>query len=95
MVSKNLTFDQLTDIVAYRIIAKDKVKCYEVLGKIHDIYKAIPGRFKDYISNPKPNGYQSLHTSVIGPFGNRMEIQIRDQQMDEISRKWCGGALAV
>ncbi|MEC8066862.1 MAG: bifunctional (p)ppGpp synthetase/guanosine-3',5'-bis(diphosphate) 3'-pyrophosphohydrolase [Pseudomonadota bacterium] len=85
MVSKNLTFDQLTDIVAYRIIAKDKVKCYEVLGKIHDIYKAIPGRFKDYISNPKPNGYQSLHTSVIGPFGNRMEIQIRDQQMDEIA----------
>tara|TARA_R110000868_G_scaffold189695_2_gene432955 strand:- start:5322 stop:7478 length:2157 start_codon:yes stop_codon:yes gene_type:complete len=85
MVSKNLTFDQLTDIVAYRVVVEDKVKCYEVLGKIHDIYKAIPGRFKDYISNSKPNGYQSLHTSVIGPFGNRMEIQIRDKEMDEIA----------
>ncbi|MAI08320.1 MAG: bifunctional (p)ppGpp synthetase/guanosine-3',5'-bis(diphosphate) 3'-pyrophosphohydrolase [Magnetococcales bacterium] len=85
MVKKNLTFDQLTDIVAYRVIVKDKVSCYEVLGKIHDIYKAIPGRFKDYISNQKPNGYQSLHTSVIGPFGNRMEIQIRDKEMDEIA----------
>lgn len=85
MVQKNLTFDQLTDIVAYRVIVKDKVSCYEVLGHIHDIYKAIPGRFKDYISNPKPNGYQSLHSSVIGPFGNRMEIQIRDNAMDEIA----------
>ncbi|MFT7144370.1 MAG: guanosine-3',5'-bis(diphosphate) 3'-pyrophosphohydrolase, partial [bacterium] len=85
MVSKNLTFDQLTDIVAYRVIVKDKVNCYQVLGQIHDIYKAIPGRFKDYISNTKPNGYQSLHTSVIGPFGNRMEIQIRDNEMDEIA----------
>lgn len=85
MIQKNLTFDQLTDIVAYRIIVKDKVSCYEVLGKIHDIYKAIPGRFKDYISNSKPNGYQSLHTSVIGPFGNRMEIQIRDKDMDDIA----------
>lgn len=85
MMSKNLTFDQLTDIVAYRIIVKDKVNCYQVLGQIHDIYKAIPGRFKDYISNTKPNGYQSLHTSVIGPFGSRMEIQIRDKEMDEIA----------
>jgi guanosine-3',5'-bis(diphosphate) 3'-pyrophosphohydrolase len=71
MLKKSLTFDQLTDIVAYRLIVPDKALCYEVLGLIHSIYKAIPGRFKDYISNPKPNGYQSLHTSVIGPFGNR------------------------
>lgn len=85
MVNKNLTFDQLTDTVAYRIVVKDKKDCYEVLGHIHDIYKAIPGRFKDYISNPKLNGYQSLHTSVIGPFGNRMEIQIRTEEMHEIS----------
>lgn len=85
MSKKNLTFDQLTDIIAYRIIAEDKGACYEVLGRIHNLYKAIPGRFKDYISAPKSNGYQSLHTSVIGPFGNRMEIQIRDKEMDEVS----------
>jgi GTP pyrophosphokinase len=85
MVSKNLTFDQLTDTVAYRIVVDKKSDCYEVLGHIHDIYKAIPGRFKDYISNPKLNGYQSLHTSVIGPFGNRMEIQIRTKEMHEVS----------
>ncbi|MBA43654.1 MAG: bifunctional (p)ppGpp synthetase/guanosine-3',5'-bis(diphosphate) 3'-pyrophosphohydrolase [Magnetococcales bacterium] len=85
MVKKNLTFDQLTDIVAYRIILDDKAKCYEVLGLIHNLYKAIPGRFKDYISNAKPNGYQSLHTSVIGPYGQRIEIQIRTQEMHDVS----------
>ena len=85
MVKKNLTFDQLTDIVAYRIVVPDIGKCYEVLGLIHNLYKAIPGRFKDYISNAKPNGYQSLHTSVIGPFGQRVEIQIRTQQMHDVA----------
>jgi len=85
MLKKNLTFDQLTDIVAYRIIVDDKAKCYEILGLIHNLYKAIPGRFKDYISNPKANGYQSLHTSVIGPYAQRIEIQIRTQEMHEIS----------
>ena len=86
MVKKNLTFDQLTDIVAYRIIVDTPKSCYEVLGMIHNLYKAIPGRFKDYISNPKPNGYQSLHTSIIGPYGQRIEIQIRTQEMHEISQ---------
>lgn len=86
MVKKNLTFDQLTDIVAYRIIVDSKKECYEVLGMIHDLYKAIPGRFKDYISNPKPNGYQSLHTSIIGPYGQRIEIQIRTHEMHEVSK---------
>ncbi len=85
MESKNLTFDQLTDIVAYRIVVDKISDCYEVLGHIHNIYKAIPGRFKDYISNAKLNGYQSLHTSVIGPFGNRMEVQIRTKEMHEVS----------
>jgi guanosine-3',5'-bis(diphosphate) 3'-pyrophosphohydrolase len=85
MVRKSLAFDQLTDIVAYRIIPETRRECYEVLGLLHDRYKAIPGRFKDYISAPKPNGYQSLHTSVVGPFGNRMEVQIRTQDMHDVA----------
>lgn len=85
MVRKSLAFDQLTDIVAYRIVVEDKRSCYEVLGLLHDRFKAIPGRFKDYISAPKPNGYQSLHTSVVGPFGNRMEVQIRTTEMHEVA----------
>lgn len=85
MQKKDLTFDQLADIVAYRIITRNKRDCYNVLGLIHDIYKVVPGRFKDYISAAKPNGYQSLHTAVIGPFGSRMEIQIRTEQMHEIA----------
>lgn len=85
MVRKSLAFDQLTDIVAYRIVVDNKRACYEVLGMLHDRFKAIPGRFKDYISAPKPNGYQSLHTSVVGPFGNRMEIQIRTREMHDVA----------
>jgi len=85
MKRKSLTFEQLTDIIAYRVVVEDKRMCYEVLGLMHDIYKAVPGRFKDYISAPKPNGYQSLHTSVIGPFGNRMEVQIRTHEMHEVA----------
>lgn len=85
MVRKSLAFDQLTDIVAYRVIAPNRRACYEVLGLMHDRYKAIPGRFKDYISAPKPNGYQSLHTSLVGPFGNRMEVQIRTQDMHDVA----------
>lgn len=85
MVRKSLAFDQLTDIVAYRVVVAGKRECYEVLGLLHDRFKAIPGRFKDYISSPKPNGYQSLHTSVVGPFGNRMEVQIRTQEMHDVA----------
>lgn len=85
MVRKSLAFDQLTDIVAYRIIVIDKQACYAALGLLHDKYKAIPGRFKDYISAPKPNGYQSLHTSLVGPFNNRMEVQIRTRDMHDIA----------
>lgn len=85
MVRKSLAFDQLTDIVAYRIVVDDKRSCYEALGMMHDRFKAIPGRFKDYISAPKPNGYQSLHTSVVGPFNNRMEVQIRTRDMHDVA----------
>ena len=85
MVRKSLAFDQLTDVVAYRVIVETKRECYEVLGMMHDRFKAIPGRFKDYISAPKPNGYQSLHTAVVGPFGTRMEVQIRTREMHDVA----------
>jgi GTP pyrophosphokinase len=85
MVRKSLAFDQLTDVIAYRVIVGTKRECYEVLGLMHDRFKAIPGRFKDYISAPKPNGYQSLHTAVVGPFGTRMEVQIRTREMHDVA----------
>ncbi len=81
MRAQNLTFDQLYDLTAFRIIVDSVQDCYSALGVIHSIFKAIPGRFKDYINLPKANGYQSLHTAVIGLRNNRMEVQIRTQEM--------------
>jgi len=83
MQRKNISFEQLSDIMAFRIIVDDIQSCYHALGVIHGLYPTVPGRFKDYISLPKPNGYKSLHTTVIGPDNNRIEIQIRTQQMHE------------
>lgn len=85
MFIKQKRFDELYDLNALRIITKDKMDCYSVLGLIHDHYRPIPGRFKDYIAMPKPNMYQSLHTSVIGEDGNTFEIQIRTEEMDELA----------
>jgi len=87
------SFDQVDDLVAFRIIVKDIPTCYLVLGVIHSIYRPIPGRFKDYIGLPKPNGYQSLHTSVHGLDKNRVEVQIRTDIMhqyaeDGIAAHW-------
>lgn len=82
MVTRNLTFEQLCDILAFRIIVKTIPECYQVLGIIHCAYWVIPGRFKDYISTPKMNNYQSLHTAVISPKYQRIEIQIRTEEMD-------------
>lgn len=82
MVTRNLTFEQLCDILAFRIIVKTIPECYQVLGIIHSAYWVIPGRFKDYISTPKMNNYQSLHTAVISPKYQRIEIQIRTEEMD-------------
>lgn len=87
MESRNSnTLDDILDIVAFRIILDNITECYKALGVIHAVYKPIPGRFKDYIAMPKPNNYQSLHTTVIGPFGERMEVQIRTHEMHQIAQ---------
>lgn len=85
MESKNITFEQLSDIVAFRIMVPTIGDCYSALGVIHAKYHTIPGRFKDYISTPKVNGYRCIHTSVIGPNQQRVEIQIRTEEMHEIA----------
>lgn len=85
METKNVSFEQLSDIIAFRIIVQTIPECYQVLGAIHSAYHTIPGRFKDYISTPKNNGYQSLHTSVIGHGQQRIEVQIRTQELHDIA----------
>ncbi len=85
MQRQNATFEQLSDIMAFRVIVPTVADCYHVLGIIHTKYPMVPGRYKDYISTPKPNGYKSLHTGVIGPEKHRIEIQIRTREMHEIA----------
>ncbi|MCP4666277.1 MAG: bifunctional (p)ppGpp synthetase/guanosine-3',5'-bis(diphosphate) 3'-pyrophosphohydrolase, partial [Deltaproteobacteria bacterium] len=87
MLDQNLTIDQVYDISAFRVIVNTIKECYEALGYIHSMWKPVQGRFKDYISVPKPNMYQSLHTAVMGPLGNRMEIQIRTKEMHRIAEE--------
>ncbi|MBT8370211.1 MAG: bifunctional (p)ppGpp synthetase/guanosine-3',5'-bis(diphosphate) 3'-pyrophosphohydrolase, partial [Deltaproteobacteria bacterium] len=86
MVSQNLPFEEIYDIIAFRIILDTISHCYEALGLIHSMWKPIDHKFKDYIARPKPNMYQSLHTTVIGPFGERIEIQIRTWEMDRVAK---------
>lgn len=81
MQRKNVTFEQLSDIMAFRIVVDDVGECYHTLGVIHAKYPTVPGRFKDFISTPKSNGYRSLHTTVLGPESQRIEIQIRTHEM--------------
>ena len=85
MERKNVEFEQLSDIVAFRIVVDSVEQCYATLGVVHAAYPMVPGRFKDHISTPKPNGYQSLHTAVIGPESMRIEIQIRTKEMQEFA----------
>jgi len=85
MISQGLEFDQVHDLIAFRIITASRKECYEALGAVHSSWVPVPGRFKDYIALPKGNGYQSLHTCMLGPLGERMEIQIRSRGMHEVA----------
>ncbi|MFZ8864844.1 MAG: RelA/SpoT family protein [Rickettsiales bacterium] len=85
MKTKNVSFEQLSDIMAFRVVVDRVDECYNTLGTVHEVYPSIPGSFKDYISTPKENGYQSLHTTVIGPEKQKIEIQIRTKKMHQIA----------
>jgi len=87
MTYRHVSLDDQADIVAFRIIVDDAATCYRVMGVVHRKWQAIPGLIKDYISMPKPNGYQSLHTAVLGPGKKRIEIQIRSSEMDAIAEQ--------
>ncbi|MCB4821478.1 bifunctional (p)ppGpp synthetase/guanosine-3',5'-bis(diphosphate) 3'-pyrophosphohydrolase [Roseicella sp. GB24] len=87
MQKKNVAFEALSDVMAFRVIVEDRAACYAALGAVHDAYRVVPGRFKDYISTPKTNGYQSLHTGVTVPERRnaKIEVQIRTREMHEVA----------
>src|SRR5437016_6262784 len=85
MQRKNVSFEQLADVMAFRVLVDNAAECYHALGILHSAYHVVPGRFKDFISTPKPNNYRSLHTGVIGPERQRIEIQIRTRDMHEVA----------
>jgi GTP pyrophosphokinase len=85
MQHKDVAFEQLSDIMAFRIVVAGVPECYQALGALHGSYPVVPGRFKDYISTPKPNGYQSVHTGLIGPERQRIEVQIRTRDMHDVA----------
>ncbi|MEE8371694.1 MAG: bifunctional (p)ppGpp synthetase/guanosine-3',5'-bis(diphosphate) 3'-pyrophosphohydrolase, partial [Sphingomonadales bacterium] len=87
MERNNITFEDMADLVAFRVIVKDMATCYKTLGIIHRTWAMVPGRFKDYLSTPKRNGYQSIHTTVIGPRKYRIEIQIRTAEMHDVAER--------
>jgi GTP pyrophosphokinase len=87
MERQGIPLEKVYDVVAFRVIVEKLEDCWKVLGMVHQLWRPVPGRFRDYISLPKPNGYRSLHTAVIGPEGQRMEVQIRTREMHEIAER--------
>jgi len=87
MQEKRLSFSQVLDIYGFRVVVADVPACYLALGVLHSLYKPVPGKFKDYIAIPKANGYQSLHTTLIGPFGTPVEVQIRSREMHHVAQE--------
>jgi RelA/SpoT family (p)ppGpp synthetase len=85
MIEKKLSFTEVLDIYGFRVVVRDVPACYVALGALHSLYKPVPGKFKDYIAIPKLNGYQSLHTALIGPFGVPVEVQIRTRDMHRVA----------
>ena len=85
MIKKHTSFSQINDIYAFRVIVEDEKYCYLALGALHSLYKPIAGKFKDYLAIPKANGYQSLHTTLFGPFGTPLEVQIRTESMHNLA----------
>jgi len=87
MQEKRLSFSQVLDIYGFRVVVADVPACYLALGVLHSLYKPVPGKFKDYVAIPKANGYQSLHTTLIGPFGTPVEVQIRSREMHHVAQE--------
>ncbi|HIK58641.1 MAG TPA: bifunctional (p)ppGpp synthetase/guanosine-3',5'-bis(diphosphate) 3'-pyrophosphohydrolase [Nitrospinaceae bacterium] len=85
MIDQNISFEDVYDLIGVRVLTESSRDCYSVLGLVHSLWKPIPGKFKDYIAMPKPNMYQSLHTTVLGPRGARVEVQIRSKEMHKVS----------
>lgn len=87
MIEKRLSFSQVLDVYGFRVVVKDMPGCYLAMGMLHQLFKPVPGKFKDYIAIPKLNGYQSLHTTLLGPYGTPVEFQIRTQDMHQVAEK--------
>ena len=95
MRTRNLSFREVLDVYGFRIVVERPDDCYRALGMVHGLYKPVPERFKDYIALPKANGYQSLHTTLFGPFGTPIEVQVRTEEMHQVAESGVAGALDV